>query len=481
MNRASLAVGMAVMEMCWLFAWSALFGQWLHTDRPLLGPGSVAVVAIGGALATLGTVRVAGARRAGQWLLVGLGLVLVLAVVGVNHYASTPWPQWLGALWTAMATAIGQFTPPAAAVALGLFIWYRGVRIGSGAPTFGDVDEAFRWGIAALVGFAILTAVGVGGPARAQLQAVVAPFVVGYFFSSLLTLALARLESLRSHTRTLAINTQWLGVLIGVAGLLVLAALAVAQVVSFDLLVVATRPLFDLLGRIVILLIYALVIPLAWVIEWFVFLLLRLLRIDENAQPPEPPQPSDVDAFIQQLLAQLFPPEALAALKAVGVLIVLGVALLVIARTVARWRPRRLSEDVVEEERDTLLRGRSLRALLLAWLRGLFRRQQPVPSGVPVPPLSHHGSTDASLDAGVRALYRRVLQLGDEAGAPRAAATTPREHLPSLAGALEPPDDLVDLTAAYEQVRYAELEPLETEVDALQQRLERIHAREDET
>src|SRR4029453_9057002 len=110
------------------------------------------------------------------------------------------------------------------------------------------------------IGFTVLLAVAVRPNQQAAIEARATPFVVGAFFVSLLTLALARLDSLRTRSRALGLNTQWLGVLIAVAGLLVLGSLALAQVLSFDLLLVATRPLFDLLGQVLLLLLYAIVI-----------------------------------------------------------------------------------------------------------------------------------------------------------------------------------------------------------------------------
>src|SRR5262249_35114016 len=194
---------------------------------------------------------------------------------------------------------------PAIALFVALLLWRRGAQLASDTPTFLDVEAAFRWSIGALVCFAVAVALAIRPSQQPAIEARATPFVVGSFFVALLTVALARLESLRTRTQALALNTQWLGVLIAVAGLLVLASLAVAQVLSFDLLLVATRPLFDLLGRVVLILLYAIVIPLAYVIQLLVYWLMQLLGPDSNAQPPEPPRPSDLEGFLQRLFDQL--------------------------------------------------------------------------------------------------------------------------------------------------------------------------------
>src|SRR5205823_6682822 len=192
---------------------------------------------------------------------------------------------------------------------LGLFLWWRGVRLGSQMPGFADVESVFRWGIGALVVFAVLMAISTRPAQLPILEVETTPYVVGFFFVSLLTLALGRLESLRTRTRSPTLNTQWLAVLIVVAGTVVLLALLLGQLVSFDLLIVATRPLFDVLGLVLLVLLYLVVIPLSYVIQWLVYLILALLQPDPFRVPPQPPQPSDIDNALQRFLSQQIPPE----------------------------------------------------------------------------------------------------------------------------------------------------------------------------
>ena len=128
--------------------------------------------------------------------------------------------------------------------------------------------------------------------------------MVGFFFVSLVTLALGRLESLRTRTRTLGVNGQWLAVLIVVAGSIVLLALVLGQLVSFDVLLMVTRPLFDLFGKLLLLLAYIVIIPLAYVVEWLVYLVLMLVHVDADRPPPQLLQSGDVDNLLQRMFAQ---------------------------------------------------------------------------------------------------------------------------------------------------------------------------------
>src|SRR5207244_2419895 len=196
-------------------------------------------------------------RRKIQLAIVTMGVLVSLIAVRLDQYPTSSGLEWLGQLLGAVSVMLGQVSVPALAFCLGLFLWWRGVRLGIQTASYSDVESAFRWGIGLLIAFALIMAISTRPSLLQFIEARTTPFVVGFFFVSLLTLALGRLESLRTRTRALGINSQWLGVLVLVAGAVVLVALLVGQLLSFDLLIVATQPLFDLLGQVIVLLIYA--------------------------------------------------------------------------------------------------------------------------------------------------------------------------------------------------------------------------------
>jgi len=219
------------------------------------------------------------------------------------------------------------------------------------------------------------------------------------------------------------------------------------------------------------------VIPLSYVIEWIIYLVLMLLQPNDNRPPPEPPQASDIGNLLQRFFSEQVPPELLMALKAAGAALIVLVALLLVARGLARWRPSSADADATNEERDSLWNAAKWRALLLDWLRGLLRRGR----GTSAPPVQ---ATTAEVDQtpalalrSIRKLYARLLDQGEAAGAARAASTTPLEHLPALTRTLEPDHAVNSLTGAYVRVRYAETDVPDEEVDALAQELERVRPR----
>src|SRR5216683_6185780 len=423
-NRLSLSLGLAAMEVCWLVPWAVLLGLWTDSARPkqLLAPPSIAAIVLLGSLSTQALGRSAAGSRTMRLVIAGLGLLVSLIAVRIDQYPASAGLDWLGQLVGALAVMLGQISVPALAFGLGLFLWWRGVRLGIQTASYSDVENAFRWGLGLLVVFALIMAISTRPSLLRVIEAQTTPFVVAFFFFSLLTLALGRLESLRTRTRALGINSQWLGVLVVVAGVVVLLALLVGQLLSFDVLLVATRPLFDLLGLVLLVLIYIIVIPLAYVVELLIYFILSLITPDPTRQPPRPYQPGEVDNLLQRLLSQSVSPELLATLKALGAALVLGVVLLLIARAAARWRSSNADADAAGEERDSLWEPDRVKRALTAWLRSLFRRGSPALANQSnLAAASAPRSRPAVVS--VRDLYRQLLGLGETAGARRRPTT----------------------------------------------------------
>jgi hypothetical protein len=479
MNRASLTLGLAAMDTCWLYPWCVLIGPWAIWSEPARGgPVLSATTLLGLLLVGAFSTQVLGRRfartQATRFGLAAFAAIAALVAVRADHYPSSGAVDWLGPLLGALAVAIGQLSAPVVAFALALYVWWRGVRLGSQTSSFTEVEGAFRWGIGRLVVFGLILAISTRPSALPLLESQTTPFVVGFFFFSLITLALGRLESLRTRTRTVGVNSQWFGVLLIVAASVVTIALLLGQLVSFDVLTLATRPLFDLLGQLLLLAAYALVIPLAYIVEWLIYLVLSLLRDNTNQPPPQPLQPSDVNTMLARLLSELVPPEVLFALKAAGAALLVGLALFLVARSLSRWRASGADADATNEERDSLWDASHMRARLLAWLRRLLRRASPAALGGLASVETSTPPTRAPLQSSVRELYVQLLRLGEAAGARRAHSTTPLEHAPALVAMLEPHQAVGDLTDAYLRARYAEAEPSVAEAAALREQLERM-------
>jgi hypothetical protein len=477
MNRATLTGGLALMDLCWAYPWCVLLGVWTDTPRTtgLLSPISVLALVLFGAWSTALLGRVTRLGRRGRYALAMLALVAATISVRFEHFASFGGLDWVGPFVGVLAAAIGQLGAPVLAFACALYLWWRGVRFGMQSPGFVEVDGAFRWGIARIAAIALMMALAVRPSLIPTLEAQTTPYVVGFFFCSLLTLALARLESLRTRTRRPSLNTQWLAVLVVVAAAVVLVALLLGQILSFDVLIVATRPLFDVLGVVLLLLAYAIVIPMAYVIQWIVYLILALLPGNINRQRPEPLQPTDLQTALANLFNYQLTPEMIAALKAAGAALVLAAVVFFVARGLVRWRPTGADADATNEERESVWDARQLWQKLIVWLRRRFRRDGEATSVAS--PSTADGAPDEALGdvPRVRALYAELLRQGELAGARRPVGSTPREHAPVLVAVFEPEDSVVQLTDAYQRVRYADLDVPNDEAEALNSQLQDLH------
>jgi hypothetical protein len=248
-------------------------------------------------------------------------------------------------------------------------------------------------------------------------------------------------------------------------------------VFQFDLLLVATRPLFDALGLILLLAAYVVVIPLAYIVELLVYFLLSLAEPALNRGPPEPPQPGDLADALQRLLSMAIPPELLLGLKATGAAVILLFMLLAIARALARWRPPSAEAHATQEERDSLWHATRLWQAVRAWLRSMFGRDRRARAEKSLVPASEVRAALAD-GSSVRELYRELLRLGEVEGARRPASATPLEHLPLLRDALQPESGPTELTAAYNEARYAEREPPPAEAAQLRQSLASLRPRQ---
>jgi hypothetical protein len=466
-TRIALTLGLVLMDGCWLAAWAVLLGKFVEP-----GHGSALISAVG--IVALELAAAWSTERFGQRALTSGRARVVLLACGVGAVLLVLSLEGRAPAQTlvAVVTLLNGLTAPALAFILGLGVWWRGVLLGRQASTSVEVESAFRWGIAMLVLFG-LAQIPAGGT---EVRAATTVYVVGFFFISLITLALGRLESLTTRTRKIGINSQWLTVLIGVSAGIVMTALVLGQVISFDLLVLATRPLFDLLGRILLILAYIVVIPLAYLVELIIYALLSLLQPGVNRQRPEPLQPTDFDNFLQRLFGQGIPADVLMVLKAVVMLALLGVAIVILNRAFRRWRPMARAADVAEEERESVFVWTRLREVLLGWLRGLFQRRRPAEANVTVVENVSFGESAAATS--VREVYRDLLRRGEAVGVQRAAATTPLEHAAPLQVAFEPEETVEALTAAYVEARYAERDLPQSEVDDLARALGELRPRD---
>src|SRR5215831_2992302 len=237
--------------------------------------------------------------------------------------------------------------------------------------------------------------------------------------------------------------------LLGTVGILLLVAIVLALTLTFERVDQLTRPLGAAADLVLWVLIYAIAVPLGFLVEGLIDLVRLLIHPGAPRQVTQSPIPNNLDELRNRASSGAGPPELLLlAVKVAVAAIVVALVLGLLARAVFRYADS-LSQDDVEEDRDFVWTWAGVRAALRAWLRSVLGRprfaarfsRRSTPVATP---------DRASLDP--RELYRELLRLGARLGRRRASSETPREYeraletVAPLAGAER---DLAILTEVY--------------------------------
>lgn len=432
------------------------------------------------------------ARTALSWP--AAALLLALAVVTARRLLRSPWNEQRAAAAVLVAGLLvvpttvwleyGHRPPhatdvlrlpdrlahaPAAASALlfGAFLWWRGAAIARSPLHFDDAYERLVLGVAALIAVLVLGAATGAAPDHA----VTAALVLQFFACILPALAITRLADIRRQRVVDAagpmLSREWLTVLgLTVAGILAMAVL-LAGTVSADVARALTA-VMDAGSMLLIVLVYAVALPMGLVAAVVIWLLRGLLALLGGGHPP-PPQPlPSLDEFRQQASTTThhLPP----VLLLTGKWLLLGLVLAVVAAVIVRavFRYRRGPDEEYHEVRESLWPSGGLLSLIGRWLRRLLQRlggrwrRATTPAAAPVP-AARTADPEART---VRAMYRAWLAAAARRGRPRRPPQTPAEFLEEAFDLV--PDgatELVTLTRLYEVARYG-VPPLPPSVTA---------------
>jgi hypothetical protein len=483
LKRIVLPVGLAMMDLCWIYPWSLLIGIWLRPDAsaPLLSAASILVLLIAGRAVTRFALGRPWPVRPTRIGVVALGLVVVLVAIRLDQYGQVGLTDftWFLDLGSAFASVFSRLSAPVPASALGLFLWWRAISLARGRLYFEDVERSFGIGLAALVTCLLVTAT-TGSSVSNSLKAGAGLCVVGFFLTGLASLSLARLETLREQGRVrgerpLAFNRQWLVVMVGIVLAMLLLTLGLAQFLSFDLIATVAGPLLDVLANVAWFLLYIIAWPLGLLAAVVVYLARWILHPSKPPPSPEPPDTGFLDDLRKQGPPTTLPPELILALKWAIIGLVACVVILILVRAVFKWREWERDDEVVEE-RDSVWNWGLVKEALLAWLHSLRQRLRRRPPAAVADSAQSSGQAveEPAAVLTIREIYRRLLALGASVGLTRASHTTPYEHLPRLQSRLKPEEDLAAITETYVKARYGPELPSQIEVDHARIRWEHV-------
>jgi hypothetical protein len=435
--------------------------------------------------------------------LIGIGgLVTFLLTCYLRFYTSSgPFWQvnWLGALLQDIQAGGNRLVAPIGLSILVVLLWWRGLRLGRRVIESEQVGWNFKGGFAALV--LALALIGTVDPAAQSAVGVQLGLELPLFlFVGLATISLARLTEIRRERRaqgtTQADPTRsWIVVMLVLSGALVVLTLGIEQVFSYQIWLSVVRPAWDGISTALGWLSVGIAFVLYWIFHPLGQLVGTFFQKNNQTTSSSPPLPGPLKPP-HGTNKLVLPADWLAAGR--WVLIGIGVAVLLLIlvrafRFLASWG----RDEEVDEERESLeagsILGMQLRSLL-ASLAARFQRKQTTASGEQ----DETGNT-------VRILYRRMLRQAAMHGVERQITETPQEfaqrlslalaspparlpaspeeHAPSAAGIVPSSlpsvsdSELVELTEAYEQVRYGDQELSATQVSTLSSGVDRLTQR----
>ncbi len=454
-RRELLLLSMAGMEVSWLAGWTVILlgaRQTAGLATAWLSTFVIYIIAV-----TTARMLIRRRSRRSDWIIGGLVLISTLVFINLNLYPDISLfsPRWLGVLAHHVAAGLQAWPRELTALFIGFFIWFRGLRLPRRHVGIRTMTQHVQLGLAIIVALALFATefpVRVGG------------VVAVYFASSLLALALTRIEE-TAHTEGGAASPfgrKWLMTLAGA-----LVAVGVIALLGRSLLTVETaRMLLRPLALAAAAILSAFALLLGLLAQYLVFpFIIRLIgdRLPAELleiQPLQQFQQEEVEGTARVLIS----PEFLNALRIVGLFLLSLVALLIVIRSFRRWR--RL-QDTAGGTRETVRSAGSLADDMMGYLRDQWRRLRKMADLRRLLQLRGSGS--------IRAIYANLLTLMAAADHPRPASKTPYEFEPTIEEVLPARRaEISAITDAYVRVRYGEQDVSDAELRTLRDAWRRI-------
>lgn len=470
----ALQLGLFVIgEVGWLDAWSIALGWWIGPrDEPLLGLPTLLALVVAAAILT-GAARRVSERALLAIALLGLIVAILLgfAVLDAARGNGTWAEVWQ--LWGSTSLGFRHL----GVILVALVAWWRGIVAGRTRIDLDRVQSALRGQTIALIVLFVTNALaGSSGAPPASLIG----GVLLVIFAGLVGMPLARLIDLRASERgragTLGVNQHWVAMLLGaVVGLLV-AALALAAIVTFDRLDTLLQPIGAVANLLLLILLYAIGLPIAYVLSWLIGL------IPKRGAPPRQMPVGGIQSVIQQLQHQqnAAPSSAWLEILKWGLFALVAVAVVLFLYRAASQYLEKQELEAVDETRDFVWSWDEVKSAVKEWILGWLGRRRPK---VAASVSTANGVAGPGLPLDPRALYRELLRLGADRGRRREPSETPLEYeraLTAVESFARSEAEVDAITLAYLQARYGEAAPEPRLVDEAREALEKVRGQIDQ-
>ena len=348
-------------------------------------------------------------------------------------------------------------------------MWWRGISLAGRSVDIGDVGIRFRI-------FSLFIAILVAGVAESLVTYSVTPFVLLFFFSSLMAIVLTRIEQLENDQtgRSFPLGPRWVAIVALAAFLVVFIVGILAGIASgtaVDSIVGWLAPLWQairFLTTAVLSIISYFSIPFIIIIEWLLNLLIGLVgpflqEAMENIELVTPPPV--VDSQTADELSEITGTTSVLPRQLISILTMTFIVLLIslaFSRLIRFLRPPSEADTELVNPLDSLSGRRPGFGRRLLNRLGFLRRWQTA--------------------ASIRRIYQDMCSLAGNNGFPRLESETPYEYLKTLKDAWpENTAETLLITEAYNKVRYGEIPETASELNEIESAWKQLeHIRPDD-
>jgi len=294
--------------------------------------------------------------------------------------------------------------------------------------------------------------------------ATLVPYILGYFFTSLMSLGISNFLSLRqgmaSRPKATELFTRrWLLILLGVVTIIMIVGSLLASTFSYNLISWIIQPLDTLAGWLLTAFLYVVGYPLGYLVEgiyWVGSYVIAWLMARLTSQEMMQIEMGEIGDKTEEIVTGSFPATLGAVLQWLLLLVIIGVIIFFLSRAIFRyWRGAQ--EKGYEEINESLWSWNIFGADVKAFLKSFTDRLRPGGAHL-APPLASTITEPRYID--IREIYRGLLWEGDRYGYPRARSQTPFEYQSYLESRFDSQKvQLTAITNAYVDNRYGQVPP----------------------
>jgi hypothetical protein len=459
-----------LMEAFWVSPWLGWLGVWpvFPELRPVLHLASVIIVLV----ASLAVTRVLLRQKLPMWsvqsIVIGLGLVTMLLVLGVEYADGYVFlsGQWFGHVGQLLGATFVHASTIVLALPAMIYLWWRGIMLGQSTSYFKDIYRSFLLGMVALIVLIIIWQASSSSGTFPKPGAGIGLNVIAFFFFGLLSIAICHLYLMRGtmprEEAALTSVWRWLPIMLGVIGGMVLIGFGVTSALSnefFESIGHGAGVFFDFLGKIF----HYILIPFNYLFEGIFWLLRFLVNLIRGNQPM---QPGNAGNMTIQGMPAITPselsPAVTEAIKWFVIALITAAVVFILAKAISRLRTQRAREEI-EEVHESLWSWRMLRDDLRELLNTMGQRFRRKPSDS----AQYHFDENASGRLDIREIFRHLQWEAGRSGMSRRRHETASEYTSRLQRMV--PDSsgpLNQITDLYVGVRYGEINVPEEQVDS---------------